>query len=528
VRTLRAQQFSEDSGPLAHPVRPTAYREINNFYTSTVYEKGAEVVRMLKTLLGPSDFRKGMDLYLSRCDGTAATVEDFLACFAEASGRDLGAFARWYAQAGTPVVTAQTHYDAAARRFRLDLAQSTPPTPGQPLKEPVTIPVALGLLSRSGAELPLAGTGADTARGLVVLDRASASFVFENVPEEPIPSLLRGFSAPVRLDTPVREEDLLVLLRHDSDPVNRWQAAQSYAMTLLTRAVEAIKRQETPQPDPRFADAVGELVAGSTDHAFTAQVLALPTEADIAREIGTDIDPDAVLAARRALRATVGARIAGVLATAHAKLASDGPYAPDAASAGRRALRNVSLDLLVAGDPARGEALAAAQFEAADNMTDRLAALAALCQVPGERREAALARFAEDFRADPLVLDKWFALQASIPEPATLDRIRGLMRHPHFSMSNPNRLRSLIGSFAMANPSQFHRPDGQGYRLLADIVIELDGTNPQVAARLLGAFKTWRALEPGRRGLAEGELKRIAARPKLSPDVFDIVTRALA
>jgi aminopeptidase N len=527
VRTLRAQQFSEDSGPLAHPVRPSVYREINNFYTATVYEKGAEVVRMLRTLLGPDVFKAGMDLYLSRCDGTAATVEDFIGCFAEASGRDLGHFARWYAQAGTPVVTAETHYDAGARRFRLDLAQSTPPTPGQPTKEPVVIPVALGLLSRTGEEIPLSGAGIDE-RGLVVLDKPSASFVFENVGSEPVPSLLRGFSAPVRLDAPVGEEDLLVLLRHDRDPVNRWQAAQSYATRLIVRMVEAVKRQESRAPDPRFAEAIGALVAGSTDHAFTAQVLTLPSEADIAREIGSNIDPDAILEARRTVRAQIGSEITATLAAAHARLASTAAYSPDAASAGRRALRNAALDLLVAGDPGRGESLAAAQFESADNMTDRMAALSALTQVPSERREKVLERFADDFRDDPLVLDKWFALQASIPEPGTVDRVRRLMAHPQFSLSNPNRLRALVGSFAMANLSQFHRPDGQGYAFLADMVIQLDPANPQVAARLLGAFKTWRALEPGRRALAEAELKRIAAQPKLSSDVLDIVTRALA
>jgi aminopeptidase N len=528
VRLLRAQQFSEDSGPLAHPVRPTIYREINNFYTATVYEKGAEIVRMLKTLLGPQAFRAGMDLYFERCDGTAATVEDFLAAFATASGRDLTAFARWYAQAGTPTVMAKGHYDAGARRYRLELTQTTPPTPGQPHKEPLVIPIALGLLLRDGAALATEGSNREAAQGMVVLDRPSASFTFDDVPAEPVPSLLRGFSAPVRLEAGLSEDDLLVLFRHDSDPFNRWQAAQSYAMRLLLRSVEALARRERPVEDTRFADALGELVASSADHAFAAQVLSLPGEADLAREIGTDIDPDAVFGARRALRQSLGRRIAAVLGACHADLATQAPYSPDAASAGRRALRNAALDLLAAGDPAGGERLALQQFARADNMTDKIAALQTLSLTPGSARETALECFAADFRHDPLVLDKWFALQAAIPEAETLDRVLRLMTLPAFAMSNPNRVRALIGTFAQANLSQFHQADGAGYAFLGDMVTRLDAANPQVAARLLGAFKTWRSLEPRRRALAQAELSKIAARNNLSPDVADIVTRALA
>jgi aminopeptidase N len=529
VRNLRAQQFAEDSGPLAHPVRPSLYREINNFYTATVYEKGAEVVRMLKTLIGPKAFRAGMDLYLQRCDGTAATVEDFLACFAEASGRDLSHFAAWYRQAGTPTVTVQARYDAPARRLTLDFAQVTPPTPGQPNKEAVVIPIRLGLLGQGGGEMPLETAMGDALRdGLFVLDKPAGALTFEDVATRPVPSLLRGFSAPVRLEYEMSEDDLLVLFQHDSDSFNRWQAAQTYATKLMLRAVESVRAQREPSFDSRFAQAIAGLLAKGTDHAFTAQVFALPSEADLAREIGRDIDPDAILAARRALKAFVGETLAEPLRTAYAALGSSEPYSPDATSAGRRALRNAVLDLLVAGDPAQGAALALAQFDVADNMTDRFGALAALAQAPGDEREAALARFAERYRADPLVLDKWFALQASIPEAGTLERVRGLMKHPAFSLSNPNRTRALVGNFAMANLSQFHRADGAGYDFLADIVLQLDGTNPQVAARLLGAFRTWRSLEPGRRAKAEAELRRVAAKPSLSPDVADIVGRSLA
>ena len=529
VRNLRAQQFAEDSGPLAHPVRPSLYREINNFYTATVYEKGAELVRMLKTLLGPQVFKAGMDRYLSDCDGTAATVEDFLASFAQVSGRDLGAFARWYAQAGTPTLAAQGHYDATARTYRLEFAQSTPATPGQPTKDPVVMPIRLGLVGMTGGDMPLETVdGRILADGLLVLDGPGMAVTFAEVATRPVPSLLRGFSAPVRLELPLDEEDLLVLFRHDSDPFNRWQAAQTFAMRLMLRGVEAVKAGAIPAYDPRFAKALAALLDDSQDHAFVAQVLSLPSEADLAREIGRDIDPDAVLAARRGLRTAVGAAMAVPLRAALGRLSTPGPYSPDAESAGRRSLRNAVLDLLAAGDPATGAALAGAQFTAADNMTDRIGALAVLAQIPGETREKALADFASRYADDALVLDKWFALQAAIPEDGTLQRVRGLMGHPAFSLANPNRTRALIGSFAMANLSQFHHAGGEGYAFLADIVLQLDRSNPQVAARLLGSFRTWRSLEPQRRARAETELRRVAGTPGLSPDVSDIVGRSLA
>jgi aminopeptidase N len=532
VRNLRAQQFAEDSGPLAHPVRPQTYREINNFYTATVYEKGAELVRMMKTLLGPQAFRAGMDLYLSRCDGTAATVEDFVACFEEAAGRSLAEFARWYDQAGTPTLLVQAHHDPAARTYRLDFAQTTPPTPGQTVKQPVVIPIRLALFGESGESLPLATVdGRDLGggpEGLFVFDRAADSLTFSGFERRPVPSLLRDFSAPVRLDMDLGEEDLLALFRHDTDPFNRWQAAQTLATRTLLRATQAAREGREPVFDANLPAALARLLQGSQDHAFVAQVMALPSEADIARDIGENIDPDAILRARRGLRAAIGAEIAETLREAYFSLGSQGPYSPDSASAGRRSLRNAALDLIAAGSPEEGSRLARAQFEAADNMTDKLAALAVLAQIPGEARESALSRFAADFADNPLVLDKWFALQAAIPEDGTLARVRGLMQHPAFSLTNPNRARSLIGTFAMANMSQFHRPDGAGQAFVADIVLALDAMNPQVAARLLGAFRTWRSLEPGRRAKAEEALNQIAARAGLSRDVSDIVQRSLA
>ncbi|MBS7698487.1 MULTISPECIES: aminopeptidase N [unclassified Chelatococcus] len=525
VRTLRTQQFAEDSGPLSHPVRPRTYREINNFYTATVYEKGAEIVRMLRALIGAAAFRRGMDLYFNRYDGTAATIEDFLGCFAEASGRDLAHFSQWYEQAGTPVVTASGQYEASNGTYRLTLRQVTPPTPGQPTKVPMVIPVVLGLVGASGDKLPIVTTNEASVdeNGLFVLDKETATITFTGLPERPVPSLLRGFSAPVRLEASLSDDDLLVLFSHDSDPFNQWQAGQ----TLATRHIRAAMRGENLEA--AFGKGLGHFLDqhATQDPAFAAQVLALPSEADIARDIGRDINPTAIHEARRAVKRALGAELAPRLKALHAALQSSGAYSPDAGSAGRRSLRNTALDLLAAGDPAEGEMLAVGQFEHADNMTERFGALAVLALIPGKAREEALAAFASRYRDNPLVLDKWFALQAAIPEEDILDRIAELARHPAFSMGNPNRIRSLYGSFAMTNATQFNREDGRGYDLIADTVLALDPRNPQVAARLLTAFRTWRILEPVRRGKAEAALRRVAATQGLSPDVSDIAGRSL-
>ena len=525
VRTLRARQFTEDAGPLAHPVRPTRYREINNFYTATVYEKGAEIVRMLKTLLGEADFARGMALFFDRCDGTAATVEDFLDAFAEVSGRDLGQFKLWYEQAGTPTLSVQTAYDAEAHTYRLDFRQETAPTPGQAEKEPLVLPVLLGFVAETGGALDLPNTKL-REDGLFVLDCASDSLTFEGVGSRPVPSLLRGFSAPVRLELDLPDSDLLALLRHDPDPFNRWQSAQTVALRLLTRLSGAPESGTGSE----LADAIGTFLdrSGLDDPAFTAMVLALPGELEVAQEIGRDVDPDAVHAARDRVKAELGRTLGRRLRAIRDALPDEGAYSPDARSAGRRALRNAALDLIAAGDARDGERLAADQLEQATNMTDRLAALATLSHIPGEAREAALARFGEHYAGEPLVLDKWFGLQAAIPEPGTLARVRELMNHPAFAFSNPNRVRSLIGSFAMANPTQFHREDGAGYGLLAETVLALNGTNPQIAARLLTGFGTWRTVTASRRAQAQAALERIAAAAALSADVLDIVQRSLA
>lgn len=528
VRTLRSTQFSEDAGPLAHPVRPRAYKEINNFYTPTVYEKGAEVIRMLKVLIGEDAFQRGMDLYFERCDGTAATIEEFLDCFVEASGQDLAHFARWYEQAGTPTVVASGKYDAQAKSYTLQLAQSTPATPGQSEKKPLVIPVALGLVGKGG-DLPLASISpALKAGGVVVLDQPSLALTFTDLPEAPTPSLLRGFSAPVRLELDLGDNELLRLFTADSDSFNRWQALQTVATRALMRAGKG-DGSTLDATATALAEAFSDFLAGPAlvDPAFAAQVLRLPAPADIAREIGRNVDPDVVHGAHRRLSAAIGGALAGQLTDLRDSLTERGPYSPAAAPAGRRALRNEALGLIALGAPTEGARLALAQFGEADNLTDRLAALAAMTLIPGAEREDLIARFGELYAREPLVLDKWLMAQALIAEVGTLPRVKALMNHPAFSLGNPNRVRGLIGGFA-ANLTQFNRADGEGYGFVADIVIALDRTNPQVASRLLGSFKSWRMLEAGRRAKAEAALRMVGATPNLSRDVADIAARSLA
>ncbi len=535
VRTLRAQQFPEDAGPLAHNVRPDSYFEINNFYTATIYEKGAEIIRMLKVLIGAEAFRKGMDLYFERYDGTAATVEDFLACFAASSGRDLDQFFLWYRQAGTPLVEVESAYDAGARTLTLDFRQSCNKTPGQDEKKPLVIPIELGLVGEHGENFALVAgaengaSEAEISRGVIELSTPRRRLTFHNLVSRPVASLLRSFSAPVRLSQPASESDLVTLTAYDSDSFNRWQASQTYATRLLLRSVDLLRAGQAPVFDPNFATALRLALAGSAaDPAFAAQVITLPGEADIAREIGANVDPDAIFMARKALREAIGGALARELLAAYDNLIETGPYSPDAAAAGRRALRNAALDLYAAADPDAGSARALRQFDGAQFMTDKIAALGVIAVQPGAAREAAIDSFYRSYAGEPLVIDKWFALQAMIPERDTLARVKRLMDHPAFSLANPNRVRALIGAFASGNQTQFNAVDGSGYEFIAAIVLVLDAKNPQVAARLLGAFKSWRALEERRRAHAEAALRRVAVAAHLSPDVKDIAERSLA
>jgi aminopeptidase N len=534
VRALRAAQFPEDAGPLAHNVRPDAYNEISNFYTATVYQKGAEVIRMLKRLIGSDAFRAGMDLYFERFDGQAATVEDFIGCFALISGRNFGRFMRWYTQAGTPKVAVRTAYDSMAKTYRIDMAQSLGPTPGQPTKLPMTMPVALGLVDPAGGDFALHSADAtpqELAESVFELKDAERSIVFRDIPSRPTLSFLRGFSAPVSVDDDLTEDDLIVLSRHDSDHFNRWQALQSHATRVLLRGVAAIRAGRPPDRSVGLISAYGALIedarAGRIDSAFAAHAMTLPTEADIAREIGEDVDPDAIYAARKALRGALGRTHGRALTDLHDRLQVSGSFSPAAEAAGRRALRNVALALFVDGDVIEGLERAHRQLAEADNMTERFGALTQILLKPNAGRERASDAFSRRYAMEPLILDKWFALNAQIPERDTLDRVRSLMCHRGFSMSNPNRVRALIGGFT-ANHTQFNRADGAGFEFLEEMVIVLDPTNPQIAARLLTAMRSWRSLEETRRRMAEAMLKRIATRSGLSPDVRDIVTRSLA
>ena len=530
VRGLRLAQFVEDAGPLAHPVRPELYKEINNFYTSTVYEKGAEVVRMMQTLIGKEKFRAGMDLYFARHDGQAATVEQFIQCFADASGRDMTQFMRWYSQAGTPEVTVSGRFDPVRKIYTLNCAQSIPPSPGQSSKEPMVIPLSLGLVGKDGRDLPLTlANGESIERGVLVLSEPARNFEFIDIGERPVLSINRGFSAPIKLVSELNVDDFAFLAAHDSDAFNRWQALQTISLPLLIDNVAALHAGKPPRSADRLIAALAAIVDDAAlQPAFVALALTPPGEGDIAREISRDIDPDAVFKARSALRASIGGTLAASLAKTYERMTVPGPYTPDAASAGRRSLRNVALDLLAAAAAPEAVARAVTQYEAADNMTDRMAALTTLSLHAVPERERALADFYARYASDALVIDKWFSLQAVIPQPGTLDNVRALTAHPAFSFANPNRVRAVIGAFAQANATQFNRADGAGYEFVADSVLALDPKNPQLAARLATSFRTWRMLEAGRRAKAQAALSRIKAASGLSRDLSDIVERTLA
>ncbi|ADZ71318.1 aminopeptidase N [Polymorphum gilvum] len=529
VRLLKSHQFPEDAGPLAHPVRPKTYREINNFYTATVYEKGAEVVRMLKILVGDDAFRSGMDLYLRRHDATAATIEDFLACFAEASGEDLTQFALWYEQAGTPQVTASSRYDGDARTFALTLSQQLPPVAGQGEGKPAAIPIRFALIGPNGQDMAYDRTSGGAVSGDVIhLTERSQTIVFSGVSQRPVPSLLRGFSAPVRLETDLDPHDLLFLTRHDGDPFNRWQAVQELATRDLVRLSAAAQAGEPLRPDAAFVTALGEILDDERlDAAFRAQALHLPGEADIAREIGRNVDPDAILAARTALRKAIARAHGDACAETVLDLAPTTVFSPDAASAGRRALKNLALGYVaVSGLPDAAD-MVIRQFDTADNMTDRLAALTILVHEGIDGADEALAAFRDRHARHALAIDKWFTVQATRPADATPAAVRALTGDEGFDWGNPNRVRSLVNAFATGNQTQFARTDGAGFDLVAEAVLQLDERNPQVAARLLSAFRSWRALEPVRARRAEAALHRIAARETLSKDARDIVDRCL-
>ena len=514
VRVLRAAQFPEDQGPLAHPVRPDSYIEISNFYTATVYNKGAELIRMFHTVLGPDKFRAGTDLYFDRHDGEAATCDDFVKALEDASGVDLAPFKIWYSQAGTPKVRARLEHDAEAKRAMLHLDQHEDPTPGQPTKQPMPIPLRTAIIGEeSGAEI--------CAEKLIVLDQPAQSITFENVTETPLLSINRNFSAPVMVSAERRRGELERLAQADTDPFARYEAMQELMMSALTAGA----RGEAVDAEPVIRAFGATLRSNALDPAFKGEAILLPSESVIADRMDV-VDPDAIHAARETLRQRIGSTLRDdLLAAHHLGGASGNDLSPNAK--GIRRLRTVALGLIGAADPARAASLAKAQFDGADNMTDRQGALGVLVSLEAPERPQALDAFYARFKDDPLVLDKWFGLQAAAQRTDTVDQVLKLAQHSDFTLSNPNRLRSLVGSFA-ANHWVFHSADGRGYAFLADMIIAADKLNPQIAARLVPPLGRWRRFEPNRAELMRQALQRIVDTPGLSKDVFEQVSKSLA
>ena len=535
VTMLRTAQFAEDAGPMAHPVRPESYIEINNFYTLTVYEKGSEVVRMIHTLLGAQAFRKGADLYFQRHDGQAVTCEDFVCAMEEASGVDLGQFRHWYSQAGTPVLTVRDEYDEASQHYTLHVRQSCPPTPGQAEKQPFVIPLAMGLLGEAG-NLPLHLAGeepnvesADNTHRVLHVNQWQHSFVFEKVAERPVPSLLRDFSAPVRLEYKYSKRDLFALMSRDDNGFVRWDSAQALATLVINEVEQQVRSGASLSIDPLLTQACSLLLGdASLDSAMVADMLALPSEnylAELASQSG-GADIDALHKARRAVQVAIGRDCSDLLLATYERLGSDAPYAPDAQQIAARSLRNTCLDFLVSADSAH-LVLASAQLARAKNMTDRLAALKVLAFYGDDAlREPALAQFYQDWQHEALVVNQWFQVQAAIPDDGALERVQRLLSHPDFDLRNPNKVRALVGVFAGQNPVNFHRIDGAGYRFLSSIVKQLNDSNPQIAARLLNPLTKWRNYT-GRSELMRAELAALAGRADLSPDVFEVVSKSL-
>ena len=531
VRILRASQFPQDAGPTAHPVRPDSYIEINNFYTVTVYNKGAEVIRMMQTLLGRDGFRRGMDLYFQRHDGQAVTCDDFVAALADANSADLTQFKRWYHQAGTPELTVSDAYDPAARVYTLTVRQSCPPTPGQPHKEPFHIPLALGLLGADGRDLPLRLAGEATAQGttrVLELREPEQTFRFVDVPARPIPSLLRGFSAPVKLITTESDPELRFRLAHDRDDFNRWDAGQTLAIRAILALVEDRRQGREWALPESFSAAFGQALASGADPALLAQILALPSEGYLAEQMAV-VDVDGIHAAHDFMRHTLATRLRDPLRATYDALRAQtaGDYRIDAAAIGQRALKNVCLDYLLQLDDPGLHSLGLRQFREATNMTDQLGALAPLANREGPERIEVLTAFYDRWRHEPLVVDKWLTLHATSRLPGVLATVRRLMTHEAFNLRNPNKVRALIGAFCQANSFHFHAADGSGYTFLADQVLALNDFNPQIAARLLNAFTRWRKYDPLRQEGMQSQLERIVAAPKLSPDVYEIATKSL-
>jgi aminopeptidase N len=526
VRGLRAAQFREDAGPLAHPVQPASYLAIDNFYTSTIYNKGAEVIRMMATIIGRQAFRRGMDLYFERHDNHAVTIDDFVAAMADASGVDLTDFKLWYHQAGTPEISIEDSYDPEAKRYSLTIRQGTKPTPGQPDKYPVVVPVAMGLLDGNGQELATRLDGEpDAVQGTRVLlaTHAENRFDFVDVASPPVPSLLRAFSAPVKLSG-VSPDRLRFLAAHDTDPFVRWESGQQFAAAALLEMVATIQAGGQPSVDPAVIEAADSAL--DQEPAFAAEALALPGEPTLADRMAT-VDVDAIHTARDMTRTAIGRALAGKLRASYDRLTDTSGYTIDGPAIGRRSLRNACLSYLVAGGDPSAVALAKAQFDAGQNMTDVLAALGILSNEDCPERVDALGAFYQAWRHDPLVLDKWFAIQALSFLPGTASAVESLKAHPDFDLRNPNRVRALVSSFA-GNQVRFHAASGAGYRLYADTIIQLDPANGQVAARMISPLGQWRRFDTTPQQLMKQQLQRILELPGLSRNTFEMASKSLA
>ncbi|MEM8749435.1 MAG: aminopeptidase N [Pseudomonadota bacterium] len=532
VRGLKAGQFPEDASPLAHPVRPSAYKEINNFYTATVYQKGAELVRMLATLVGERDFRRATDLYFKRHDGEAAVVEDFLRCFEDVSNQDLSGFRRWYEQAGTPTVEISEVHDKGAQRYTLKLEQSISPTPGQASKKAVPIPLRFGFLTKDGAEIPIQSRSKNLNDDTLVLRRKGQSFVFENIAEKPVLSIGRGFTAPVNFDHREPKSSILTRARFDPDAYKKWEALNSLLVQAVVKGTKSKKDDASDWADPQIVEVVCEASFDERlEPAFRAQLLSVPSVGDVVRNIGKNVNPDAILAAHTKLSAAVGKALgAKGLQLVQSLSRHDESDVENQQLAGDRALKNAMLPLLIVAGTQGAIHFAQTQFSRSELMTDKMAALLALTHggAPKAICEAALDEFYQTFVGNPLVVDKWFSLQASIPGSATLARVKKLLKHRDFSLRNPNRARSLLAPFASNNPTAFHQEDGAGYAMFAEQILALDDINPQIAARLLTLMNNWKVFDSKRRAAAKTHLKRIAEYPTLSRDTKEIVEKFLS
>ena len=529
VKRLRSSQFPEDMGPLQHPVRPSSYIEINNFYTPTIYEKGAELCRMMKILIGEKAFAKAMKLYFKRHDGEAATVEDFVACMADASGRDMEQFFRWYEQSGTPTVLVRGEYNRKKKTYELTVKQAQPRLKGQKKKLPLHFPLVVGLVNSKGKDMPLVLKGKEKLKsGILEITDAKQSFKFKDIAEAPALSINRGFSAPIVLKSNVTAAEQLFLIRNDSDNFNRWEAAQTIGKALIVKTAKALASGKKTPNVTAFAEALGKCLESSQlDDAFKALILVLPSEADVTALIGKDVDSDVVYDAREAVRSNIAKQLFDKLQTAFEQTADPESYKPDTRGTARRSLRLILLAMIAAADGDAAIKLAQHEFAQPDNMTIEMGALVCIRSLNRPEGETLLAQFHQRHKDDHLILDKWFGLNAAIPGADASKRIERLLKHPDFKLSTPNRVYALVAGFANGNSTGFNAASGEGYRVVADVIIALNAINPQVAARLATAFRSWKLYNVDRRSHAQKNMQRILATPALSNDVFEIISRTL-